>query len=443
MLSKYFSIKTNSVDFEKALLNTIEKLQGKKVLIYGAGEGFQALNKKYKFSAKLNIIGIADKKFEENNIDKFLDITAIKPQNIPNIKYDVILVSNEDSKSIIRFLTEDLNIEEKNIETIFKKDISDEIWHNQISNKQKDFFYAYNIKRDLDFWQMMSTRDILKDYKELINGLDSQSIEIVNDIIAYSQNIHKSNYTCVDIFTPEQIKQINIINKSFKNNIIRLNDNCFAWKNYFLPINHFETSVFYYKHHINDLNNIEKLRDKNILDVGGFIGDSALVLSEYTDKKVLSFEPTTESFNQLQETIILNNTKKIIPYKFALGNKDEFLKINIEKAASSIIQPLIKSTGTEYIQVRTLDNFIKEHPMEIGLVKVDIEGFEQQFLQGAKKTIYKQKPTLLISIYHSFEDFFGIKKMIESWNLGYKFKIRKPIDGTIHLETILIAEIFD
>ena len=197
MLSKYFSIKTNSVDFEKALLNTIEKLQGKKVLIYGAGEGFQALNKKYKFSTKLNIIGIADKKFEKNNIDKFLDITTIKPQNIPNIKYDVILVSNEDSKSIISFLTENLNIVEKNIETIFKKDISDEILHNQISNKQKDFFYAYNIKRDLDFWQMMSTRDILKDYKELINGLDSQSIEIVNDIIAYSQNIHKSNYTCV------------------------------------------------------------------------------------------------------------------------------------------------------------------------------------------------------------------------------------------------------
>ena len=76
MLSKYFSIKTNSVDFEKALLNTIEKLQGKKVLIYGAGEGFQALNKKYKFSAKLNIIGIADKKFEENKINHFRNINT-------------------------------------------------------------------------------------------------------------------------------------------------------------------------------------------------------------------------------------------------------------------------------------------------------------------------------------------------------------------------------
>lgn len=33
--------------------------------------------------------------------------------------------------------------------------------------------------------------------------------------------------------------------------------------------------------------------------------------------------------------------------------------------------------------------------------------------------------------------------MIESWNLGYSFKIIKPIDHTISLETALFCEILD
>lgn len=48
---------------------------------------------------------------------------------------------------------------------------------------------------------------------------------------------------------------------------------------------------------------------------------------------------------------------------------------------------------------------------------------------------------MLISIYHNAKDFFEIKPMLESWNLGYKFKIFKPIDHTIAVETALFCEI--
>ncbi len=64
-----------------------------------------------------------------------------------------------------------------------------------------------------------------------------------------------------------------------------------------------------------------------------------------------------------------------------------------------------------------------------------------EFLKGAKHTICTQKPTMLISIYHSLDDFFEIKPLIESWNLGYTFSIHKPIDYTISVETGLFCEI--
>ena len=94
------------------------------------------------------------------------------------------------------------------------------------------------------------------------------------------------------------------------------------------------------------------------------------------------------------------------------------------------------------IEATTLDDFVRKNNIEVGLIKVDIEGYEQHFLKGAEQTIKTQKPALLISIYHNIDDYLHIKPMIESWNLGYKFKIRKP-EESLFLETLLIAEIED
>jgi hypothetical protein len=59
-------------------------------------------------------------------------------------------------------------------------------------------------------------------------------------------------------------------------------------------------------------------------------------------------------------------------------------------------------------------------------------------LLWAEKIIKKYKPILLISIYHNWRDFYKIKPLIESWNLGYKFKI-KHLSTHIFFETVLIC----
>jgi glycosyltransferase involved in cell wall biosynthesis len=61
-------------------------------------------------------------------------------------------------------------------------------------------------------------------------------------------------------------------------------------------------------------------------------------------------------------------------------------------------------------------------------------------LRGAIETIRRDKPILLISIYHNASDFLDIKPMIESWNLGYRFQIYHPPIKSISGETVLIAE---
>ncbi|HFZ5019186.1 TPA: FkbM family methyltransferase [Campylobacter jejuni] len=141
-----------------------------------------------------------------------------------------------------------------------------------------------------------------------------------------------------------------------------------------------------------------------------------------------------------KKNLRFNHNKRIIPVKNALGSKEEKLQISISGYSSSLKHSEANSNHEE-VEVITLDSYIEKNPIDIGFIKVDIEGFEQEFLKGAINTIKAQKPAMLISIYHNPNDFFDIKPLIESWNLGYKFKIYRPMDFYVSLETALYCEI--
>jgi hypothetical protein len=47
-----------------------------------------------------------------------------------------------------------------------------------------------------------------------------------------------------------------------------------------------------------------------------------------------------------------------------------------------------------------------------------VEGYERQVLEGALESIKTWKPILLLSIYHHYEQFFGLKPFLEELDLG-------------------------
>ncbi|KKM95531.1 hypothetical protein LCGC14_1187320, partial [marine sediment metagenome] len=51
------------------------------------------------------------------------------------------------------------------------------------------------------------------------------------------------------------------------------------------------------------------------------------------------------------------------------------------------------------VESTTIDSYVKERNLKVGLIKLDIEGHGLKALEGAKNTIKKYKPMLLISIY--------------------------------------------
>lgn len=81
------------LNFEKHLKKLSNKLKNKKVVIYGAGAFFQAINAYYDLS-KLNIIALADRKFSQHESgEKFLNYPVCAPLEIRELKPDYVLVA--------------------------------------------------------------------------------------------------------------------------------------------------------------------------------------------------------------------------------------------------------------------------------------------------------------------------------------------------------------
>lgn len=104
-----------------------------------------------------------------------------------------------------------------------------------------------------------------------------------------------------------------------------------------------------------------------------------------------------------------------------LSNKKQTLKFTMNKSASTI-----SSDGDTSIKVDKLDNIIDSY---VSFIKMDIEGAEQDAIEGAKKTIKKYHPRLAISAYHKADDIWKIPELILAIRSDYKIYLRHYTEG--------------
>lgn len=181
MLSKYFEIKTNSKKFEDDLLWSMGEIKGKKVILYGAGEGFLELNKKYHFTEELNIVAIADQKFEHKNCccccsdcdcedghhehkheeKTFNGLRAIGPKQIDDEDYEVLLITNEKTRPILKYIFNELETENKDVRTVFNE---------EIENEAANLNYLYKMNFDKTLPKLI---DKLQNKTVLLYGADA------------------------------------------------------------------------------------------------------------------------------------------------------------------------------------------------------------------------------------------------------------------------------
>lgn len=138
----------------------------------------------------------------------------------------------------------------------------------------------------------------------------------------------------------------------------------------------------------------------NILDVGANYGFVSLVLQKClpSTTKIFSFEPHPEVFNVLKETILENKMENIKLKNVAVGNENNEIDICLFGQSSVVTQEKNDRRITRKIKVEQikLDDFIQKESIVPHFIKIDVDGYELNVLEGLKESIIKYKPVMVV-----------------------------------------------
>ena len=155
------------------------------------------------------------------------------------------------------------------------------------------------------------------------------------------------------------------------------------------------------------------------IDVGCHVGYYTLIGRQKVgdEGSVYAFDPNPFTYSVLMNNIMLNGYKNIYAYNCALSNKEGTSTLNIpvcdeglstlcslKNLETEIQQSKYKSSEVVHTVTKRLDN-VFENLMEnkIALIKLDVEGFEQEVIEGAMNFILNKKPLNII---------FEVNKMV-------------------------------
>ncbi len=142
-----------------------------------------------------------------------------------------------------------------------------------------------------------------------------------------------------------------------------------------------------------------------VVDVGANNGFTALCFAKLPGvDKVLAFEPDPRNFNAAKVNLGLNDSLKVELIPSGLGSTRTTANLFTVNERNPGMNRLLKdATGlkveSEEIEIFTLDDVLKEKKTStVGLIKIDVEGYELEVLRGAKETLAMFKPKLFIEV---------------------------------------------
>lgn len=209
------------------------------------------------------------------------------------------------------------------------------------------------------------------------------------------------------------------------------------------PLNLIGIDVKKYRPEIDSLKWLEKYNIKTILDIGAHTGQFAKEIREKLPKaKIYSFEPLKDCYRELIQN--MSRDKNFNAYNFALGDKESRQEINrsTSSPSSSLLQmgnlheemyPHTKGGSKEEIEVKRLDDLFQNSELEKEiLVKIDVQGYEDNVIAGGINIISQAKIALLEVSFQElykgqalFEEIYSIMKKI---GFRYQGRIQQRIN---------------
>ncbi len=156
--------------------------------------------------------------------------------------------------------------------------------------------------------------------------------------------------------------------------------------------------------HVRDLLARWVRRGSTVLDVGAHIGTHCVWMATLVGPqgRVYAFEPQRAIYRELVWNLRANEVRNVVPLHFAIGDKSAV--VHMEPTVAGNEGHTAVGEGGEAVELRTLDSFGFRN---VSLLKVDVEGYEDPVLRGARQLLARDKPVISLEImggYHPTAD---------------------------------------
>lgn len=134
-------------------------------------------------------------------------------------------------------------------------------------------------------------------------------------------------------------------------------------------------------------NTVEKKRGGKFvfLDIGANIGSYSVSMMDICDE-IIAFEPHPFSAKRCKMNFLLNNQSELNVKQLALSDKVGKIHFS-DYGGSSTVNHIVNDNSGIEVEVTTLDQFVIDNKLKKDkyyIIKVDVEGFEEQVFKGGK-----------------------------------------------------------
>jgi FkbM family methyltransferase len=165
-------------------------------------------------------------------------------------------------------------------------------------------------------------------------------------------------------------------------------------------------------------------RETSFVDCGAYDGDTARSFLENAPRdwagRLAAFEPDPGTFARLakwRDSLPAARRDRISIYRAGVGARAE----SVTFAEGGGWGSAVSSTGT-VIDIVSLDTTVAD--AKPTLIKVDVEGYDPDVIEGARKIITETTPTLAVCVYHRQDHPWRIPLQIAAMNPNYRYSLR-------------------
>jgi FkbM family methyltransferase len=145
---------------------------------------------------------------------------------------------------------------------------------------------------------------------------------------------------------------------------------------------------------------LPRIRPTDVVwDVGANIGIYTVLMAQRA-ARVVAFEPMPETFGRLQHNVALNGIDNVDLVNAALSDapgRARMLAMPEGPGGNHLLRDG-HDAGTVEVEVLTGDGYVDEHRAAPDVIKVDIEGFEPEFVRGSLRMIRTRRPLLTLEV---------------------------------------------